>query len=706
MRYAQWEALSAAELQVVRTEAERCREDFTYAARNYFWITTKKAGDQLMTLLASQELVLQAMQDLKNSGRMQKVMILKARQLGVSTLMEALGAWRTIFFRNQVGMVISYEPDHAALLFQIMTRIFDMLPWWLQPLYSSMEFKTGLIFENPDRMARGKNPGLNSRMKVEWANKMTGIGQGYRLSFVHASEYCDYGSNIRSIIEGDINNALAEDVETMAGLESTADRAGSWAHSLWRKNIELGERADWTPIFLPAFFEKGRSYPLPSFWEKRGGPEPAELKMRDKVREEWLQCDNAACETYLPKIYGGRDRSATKCTLCDAGNLNSVVLTDGFLYWMEVRRINSEKDEESVKELRREQCMTAEEAWTSEGLQLFSAACQDWVSYTVRSPIFRGMIDNKGNFHGMVAATGKCASEACELEHLGDDNSLRVWAFPVEGAEYCIGVDVAEGLGGNADYSVVFVNRIRRDGSGNDEQVAVFRSNEVDPIGLAYVANALGRRYNMAMIAVELNKFDTCATFLRINLMYENLYQEVSKDGMTLRGTRLGFNTNVQSKPRLYTTAIRWLKANTWTIRSVNFLEEMKTFNKESSDSRSRSVGAGEGFNDDELMAGMISLYCAHVIDFDENLGFIPMTKRLTLENAPWVMNCQRCNGKYPAEAPTERKNCPACGNMLVFWVRNAGDGTASEDPGAMMLKPEDFLDDERRSGEAEYSLL
>lgn len=695
-RFGNWEALNTREFEVVRTEAQRCRDDFTYAARNYFWIIDKKTKqEKLFTLWESQQLILQVMQDLRNKGKIQKVMILKARQLGCSTLLEALAAWVTIFFKNTNGLVVSYEPDHSAHLFDIMTSIYFRLPWWMQPMYSSMEFKHGIIFENPDRAARSQNPGMNSRLKVESANKMTGVGTGYRLDFLHGSEWCLWGSSTRSIIEGDFNNALADRPSTMAVLESTGDRAGSYAHSLWKKNVELGERAEWTPLFLPSFFESSRKYPLPAWWAQRGGPEKSEADMKVKIRSEWLQCSESACAAYGETIYGLIDQTDKECRSCGRGKMLPVEISDEYLYWMEVRRLNAEKDEESIKELRRQQAITAEDGWQTEGVQLFSQACRDWVQFTTKRPIFGGSIDNKGNFHGVLSTTGKCASEGCDLNHIGEETLTKVWQMPVEGAEYSIGVDVAEGLGGTADYSTVFVNRVRREGSGNDEQVALFRSNEIDPIGLAYVANALGRRYNDAMIAVELNRFDTCGSYLRLQLSYPNIYRLKLLDSTNILSTRMGWLTTVQSKPRLYTTAIRWLKANTWTIRSTNFLEEMGTFNKATD---SRSVNAGEGFHDDELMAGMIALYCSHEADFDENLGFIPMTKKLTVENAPWVMSCNRCGQKTPGEVPRERSGCPYCGCMLVAWARNGTDGIAVADPASIILPPEyfDSLEDQK----------
>jgi hypothetical protein len=71
-----------AELKVVIGEIERCRKDFAYAARNYFWITNKHRQDIPLRLWESQELLYEKVQELKAKHKPQKLLVLKARQLG------------------------------------------------------------------------------------------------------------------------------------------------------------------------------------------------------------------------------------------------------------------------------------------------------------------------------------------------------------------------------------------------------------------------------------------------------------------------------------------------------------------------------------------------------------------------------------------------------------------------------------------------
>src|SRR5207245_2367666 len=176
-----------------------------------FWIVDKEGNDQPFRLWESQELILDKLYKLRAKNKIQKLMVLKGRQLGCSTLIEGLIAWRTMYFPNVNAMVLSNVPKHAEYLYNIMLHVYDQLPWWMQPMLSSRKQDDGLHFQNPNQEARRTDPGLNSLVIVQAANQVSGVGQGYRLNAVHGSEYADWEEwRAREIIDGDMVHALAE----------------------------------------------------------------------------------------------------------------------------------------------------------------------------------------------------------------------------------------------------------------------------------------------------------------------------------------------------------------------------------------------------------------------------------------------------------------------------------------------------------------
>lgn len=683
-----FQLLTVKEVNAISDIALKCREDFSYAARNFFWITNKKRGEQLFKLWESQELIYEHLLNLKAKGLVMKLMCLKARQLGCSTLIEGLIAWKTCFFKNVSAIVVSFDPEHAAYLFGIMQYIYDRLPWFLRPQCSSREYKDGLKFENPDPDERRRNPGLNSSVMVQAANKRTGVGQGVRISAAHCSEYADWHPDYaRDVIEEDLGNALAEDDPDMfAILESTAKGAGNYSYKLWNKNVELAEQAEWHPLFLPWFFERTRFIPPPRGWRI----ETQEEAMNDRVQIDWLRCDNGDCEQYQERYRKTEDREGQTCPTCGIGSLMPYGLKPGQMYWMQRKRKNAEKESESLKKLRQEMATTAEEAFQLSGINVFGDGALEYVNSMVRPPLKEGFLDKNGKFHGCDpkkikrnSVTGEyyeaCYLGGCDQDHEhGDENGetpFHVWKEPEKDAEYCIGADVAEGLGAGYDYSVGFVLKVNKTG-GADEQVATFRSNMIDPVAFAQVLNFIGRAYNEALMAIEVNRYDTCMTWIRFQLQYPNLYRWKHLDSLNPLSNKLGWLTQANTKPRLYQTLKRWLQFKLIVLYSRNLASELKTYTKE--DYEERGAGAESGSFDDEATACMISLYCAHEGDWDDSMGQVAVTRPLTMEDSPVHMFCKSCELKWAARNFDE-KQCSRCQSRVIEGTANRNQTSVAE---------------------------
>jgi hypothetical protein len=579
-----------------------------------------------------------------------------------SLLVESMIAWRAMFSSNINALVVSFEQVHSQYLFELMQHIYDRMPWWLKPEVASRKMDTGLWFDNPDPALRRDNPGLNSKVIVQWANKMSGVGMGIRLNCAHISEYSEF-QHLKKIVEQDLTHAFAEqDPNFFAILESTAKGTGHYSYKLWKSNVELAEEAEWLPVFLPWFFEKNRRYSISKEWH----PEKEEVEMRDRASKDWVRCDNPKCKQFQERTFLKFDRTDQKCTLCHEGTLRFFELELEQLAWMGNHRKNAKmKEEDSVRKLKQEMASTAEEAFQSSGIQVFSTEVLNYVGSTVERSYLNGFFDSHGRLHGMYR--GECVLEGCKADHSQEETPWRIWRRPVAGASYTAGVDVAEGL--ELDDSVIFINRVAKL-HGSDEQVAAFVSNKIDPSALAREAVKAGKYYNNAMLAIERNAYGSCNSDAANFLLYPNMYKPrhitVSGTG-TYRNT--GWLTSPSTKPWLTNQARRWLKANLWEIRDVTLLEQLKTFQKDSDDTR--STGATDGNKDDYVMAAMIALFASHENDWDENLGMIPIQQNLTLLSAPIIMSCGRCKHKWPAATIGMFDKCPQCGCMYITTERN-----------------------------------
>ena len=371
-------------MRLIAAELERCRSDFRYAASNYFWISDKEGNDRLFELWDGQELVLQKLEDMKKRGKPQRICLIKARQLGLSLLGCGIVAWVCMFRSNRRGMIVSEDEDQSQNLFNsYLSPIYRQLPWWLRPKNSSFKLDTGIVLDVP---AKEGGLGLNSLIRVQWANRKGGLGQGYRLNAFHGSEFTSW-NNLQGTLEEDLKYALVNSPETIAILESTAKGAGTESHSFYKKCVNLGDKADWEAVFLPYFFEKKRVLAPPSGW--RVGEE--ESRMREIVHANWARCSNAVCGRYFNRKDGQGVVDGKECPSCESGTLSPYNLTDNQIYFIVNEKINAS----NTKSIRQELALTAEEAFIAQGEQVFSEKAIENIEYYVEraSKPLKGFFD-------------------------------------------------------------------------------------------------------------------------------------------------------------------------------------------------------------------------------------------------------------------------------------------------------------------------
>jgi len=352
-----WSLLSSPELLAIEGEVKKCRDDFVYAARNYFWIADDRGNETPFCLWDSQELIYARLLELKAKGKKQRVVTVKSRRLGCSTLIEALVAWDTMFFTNRIGLVVSYNRDHTKELLGIMLRIYDKCPWWIKPRVSSRTLESGLKFDNPNPDSRRHDPGTQSQVMLRGANSASGVAQGYRISAAHLSEWCDWPEHVaREVIEEDLQPALMD--EAFAFLESTAKGANNYSHRFWKRCEQLAEKSEWSPLFLPWFVDRTHVILSPSgqYYDRDV------LSMREKAQNEWVRCVEESCKKYFNRWTCNIDQANEVCPSCAIGSLEPLILTDDQLAWMQDRRNNSRGDERSQKTLLQEQagCITGD----------------------------------------------------------------------------------------------------------------------------------------------------------------------------------------------------------------------------------------------------------------------------------------------------------------------------------------------------------
>jgi len=141
-------------------EIGRCSDDFMHWVCNYAWIEDKERGGQVkFELWESQRDILSTFL----GGRY--VMILKARQLGLTWLTAAYCLWMAIFRVNQLIVVISEKETLAIQFLDRVKFMFDRLPGYMKPYV--LKRSTQMLhfgYEEKDNKGNTRISGNNSQI--------------------------------------------------------------------------------------------------------------------------------------------------------------------------------------------------------------------------------------------------------------------------------------------------------------------------------------------------------------------------------------------------------------------------------------------------------------------------------------------------------------------------------------------------------------
>jgi hypothetical protein len=181
------------------------------------------------------------------TGRV-RVIILKARQLGVSTYVAARLFHRTIFNPGLRTIIVGHEKRASSNLFQIVKRFYEHLPADMRPSIGASNAEE-LIFDK-----------IDSGYIVSVATN-EGAGRSATAQNLHASEaafWPDLPIQMAALMQ-----TVPDQDGTEIILESTANGFNSF-HSQWRK-AEAGE-SEFLPVFLPWMLDPAyRCPPKPGF---------------------------------------------------------------------------------------------------------------------------------------------------------------------------------------------------------------------------------------------------------------------------------------------------------------------------------------------------------------------------------------------------------------------------------------------------------
>ena len=549
-----WASLNDTELKFVIGEINHCLTDPRYYLENYHFIRTKDALIQpLWPFWDSQELLLSSFYKQFRAGKEIRIIALKARQLGITTISVALMCWLTFLHPNVHTLSMSDEESRVDVNFGMARTAWHNLPWWMKPEKRYDVARQLLGFDRVKDSDRVRDPGMQSLLYFESANQPSGAAYSKSLYGAHLAEVARYRRS-DSITEG-IFGSLVNYRNSIGIMESTA----RGRHSTWHRICRNSERGslNWDFVFMEWFREPGYHVSVPANFQ-RTQEEDALVK---KVAEE--------CKFEL---------------------------VDGQLAWRRRKMAEFEATDGDPEKFHQEFPVTPAEAFVASGRCAFSKKrLNDMITHFCRPEKWRGEIRlEEDNLKYKLTPQ--------------EEGRFRIWELPREKAVYYVAADPSMGIDGG-DPACIQVYHIPEDINKPLRQVARWHGF-APPTQFARILAAIGYLYNTAEISPECNTITTVASDLVKVLLYPKWYRWMREDkARNAYSNWIGWQTTFRNKNELIARFREALDQWTVIIRCEDDIDEMFDFVEE--EEGSGRYAARIGGTDDCVMTLMIGYYCA-----------------------------------------------------------------------------------------------
>jgi hypothetical protein len=611
--------LDPEEQQFISNERAICAADFKYYAENYAFIQHFEGGLQLIDFSIAQKIMVAQWAELESMYRAILCIILKARQLGMSTLCELALAHRVQFQPETWSIVGSNNPAKSETMVGMMQKVFDRMPWWLMP--RSRRDKVGERVEFPTQY---------SGTSIAHGSAMSGIGRGSTLQAFHLSELAEY-LNAAELVDASLMPAVHESPFVFGMLESTAKGKGptNWWHTKWQVSKEgywKGE-AQFCPVFLPWFVGRDinptqtwlRTRPIPANWAPSTLTEQHANRAREYVQTNGLLRKHLGENWLMPR--------------------------EQMWYW-ETKRNLAIKEHELGK-FYEEMPADDQEAFQASGKSIFDitliaemrekakrpvgvyglVGAEDEIP-AVRRPEARDIDTSKPPIEITARWTYSRPAHHYKLVPLKMDRwpempingSVIIWEMPRKGFEYGLGIDT--GFGISKDRSVI--EGIRKGTAwANDAQVFELAANDLNAQDLWPYAMALGTLYAVVNdgIRKQPKMVIECAangemTQLELRKRgWTNFHRHLRYDRTELRedkSQRLGWYMHEWARKMMLNKLITSVRDGWVDLNSPELISELASFYENPNNLKLEAL---PGHHDDRIMALGIVLFSMHILE-------------------------------------------------------------------------------------------
>lgn len=472
---------------------EKAKSDFIYFCRDALEIVYRpglnedypNGGYGVFRVNEHQIRFVAVMIDMWLKGVPVRLILLKARQLGMTTAILAFWAWLMVQTEDfTVFFMIDKDPH--------MYEKRDMILRWFGKIADRYP-------EAPTVVAKGgKRIVLSNRAKILFESAYSpNPGTSEMVHAIHLSEKPKWPKGRAKLVDKSLLPGMPTASGTFIVDESTAQGTGEF-YKKWQRVMQGKESGDTKtlPIFLPWYLSP----------EYNTDPPPDLFDGQDFT---YLNEDPEVCET---DEFGNIE-------LTEEEYAKKYGLTARQVYW---RRNRIKNEYKGVRlDFDQEYPTTPEHAWAAFGRLFFGSRCALEAEQHCQDPIFVGnLVDENGNNDTTRLYSWTKYQPAIEPDRTG---WLKIYERPLKGEKYFLPGDAAEGRiieregKGDPDYSVLPV--LAMDG----RLVAILRAR-IKPEDLAWHAVLLAMMYNNATVNIERNSVGEAVWVMFKQTGYNHVY--------------------------------------------------------------------------------------------------------------------------------------------------------------------------------------
>jgi hypothetical protein len=606
----------------VENEQVLCCLDANYFLTRYAYICDNKGEIHRYDPRLAQKVFISCLDQFDEAGTAMELLVLKARQQGISTVVALLFLHRLLFIPHTNAVMASVESSKSELLSRMMETCLERLPWWLIPAKTT------------DRISKqGFSNG--SILSIQSGSQGTGIAQGWTPTLVHISEIGDI-PNPQKVIEEGLLRATHPTRKLFQVYEGTGNGNVGWLAEKWRAAKEswpLGQ-SRLCPIFIPWACAPDQ-YPEADWLKKF--PVPAGFSPIEMTRKHVRRAEHYIQVTpYLAKVCGSNWTMPIEQQWYWEFHWREAVSTHTEKIWLsqmpadDYEALQGKNDTvfsvETIQRISNTRNLEFQDyAIVGDTIDDGLEPNDDEIDYD-EERISVHWESHRGQTYNWTMIPLVPYDDDKETDDKRTLGRVRVFEPPRAGYDYCIGIDTADGLGAeHEDRSVLSCTRSAT-GENADEQVAEFVSHRVNAPQMVGFAACIAAWYGERTKDTRGVKFaieqrerpgDDCQ--LQLKLMgFTHHHIATRYDDKVVnpsKGSKQGWYTNSWSRPLLMNRFVDAVNNGWYVPHSKWLIWELASMERKTMVNGKTRMEHQKGKHDDRVFAAAMSYFTYHALD-------------------------------------------------------------------------------------------